>query len=83
MVLDVELTHQPGGRYVARVLLWPTVVVEAASRDEALDRIRDAIRARRQTGVEIVRVAVDEEAALQAPYAWRQHAGSFPDDELY
>jgi Asp-tRNA(Asn)/Glu-tRNA(Gln) amidotransferase A subunit family amidase len=83
MVLDIELTPQPSGRHVARVLLWPNVVVEAASRDEALDRIQDAIRTRRQAGVEIVRVAVDEDASTQATRTWRKHAGTFPDDELY
>ena len=83
MVLDIELTHQPSGRYIARVVLWPNVVVEAASRAEALDRIQDAIRERRQAGVEIVRVAVDEGTEPQATYIWRKYAGTFPDDELY
>lgn len=83
MVLDVELIHQPSGHYVARVLLWPNVIVEAPSRDEALDRIQDAIRARRQAGVEIVRVAVDEDVAARATHTWRKHAGLFPDDDLY
>jgi Asp-tRNA(Asn)/Glu-tRNA(Gln) amidotransferase A subunit family amidase len=83
MVLDVELTHQPGGRYRARVVLWPEVAVEADSRDEALDRIQDAIRARREAGVEIVQVSVDDVAQQALSGEWRRHAGAFPDDDLY
>ncbi len=81
MLFDIELTQKAPNRYVARVLLLPDVVVEAASRAEALDRIRAAIRAREKAGVEIVQVAIDDEA--RSPSTWRKHAGAFPDDELY
>ncbi len=80
MLFDIELTQKAPDRYVARALLLPDVVVEAASRAEALDRVREAIRARKQAGVEIVQVVVDDEA--RSP-SWRKHAGAFPDDELY
>jgi hypothetical protein len=81
-LFDIELTQKAPERYVARVLLLPDIVVEAASRSEALDRARAAIRARKEAGVEIVQVIVDEEA--ESPTApWRKHAGAFPDDELY
>jgi hypothetical protein len=82
MVFDVELTHPATDRYVARVLLWPDVVVEATSREAALEQIGEAIRQRRDAGVEIVRVIVDDPGSSAAP-AWRKHAGTFPEDELY
>jgi Asp-tRNA(Asn)/Glu-tRNA(Gln) amidotransferase A subunit family amidase len=81
MLFDIELTQKAPNRYVARVLLLPDVVVEATSRAEALDRVRAAIRARKKAGVEIVQVAIDDEA--RSPSTWRKHAGTFPDDELY
>jgi hypothetical protein len=56
MVFDVELTQPTADRYVARVLLWPDVVIEAPSREEALKRIGAAIRERRDAGVEIVQL---------------------------
>jgi hypothetical protein len=82
MVFDVELTHPAADRYVARVLLWPDVVVEAASREAALEQIGEAIRRRRDAGVEIVQVIVDDPISSAAP-TWRKHAGTFPEDELY
>jgi hypothetical protein len=82
MLFDIELTHKAPDHYIARVLLLPDVVVEAATRAEALDRVRAAIRARQEAGVEIVQVVVDEKAG-SAPSPWRKHAGAFPDDELY
>jgi Asp-tRNA(Asn)/Glu-tRNA(Gln) amidotransferase A subunit family amidase len=81
MLFDIELTQKAHNRYIARVLLLPDVVVEAATRAEALDRVRAAIRAREKAGVEIVQVAIDDEA--RSPSTWRKHAGEFPDDELY
>ena len=82
MLFDIEVTQKAPDRYIARVLLLPDVVVEAASRAEALDRVRAAIRARKEAGVEIVQVVVDEEAGSPS-LPWRKHAGAFPDDELY
>ena len=82
MLFDIEVTQKTPNRYVARVLLLPDVIVEAATRAEALERVRAAIHARKQAGVEIVQVAVDDET--QPPSSpWRKHAGAFPDDELY
>lgn len=82
MIVDVEVTEHPSGRVVARMLLWPDVVVEAGSRAEALAAIQAAIQARRETGIEIVQLAVDEPSSA-APGDWRKHAGAFADDELY
>ena len=50
MIIDVELTHTASDRYIARVLLWPDVVVEATSRSEALEQVSTAIRERRSSG---------------------------------
>lgn len=83
MVFDVELTHPAADRYIARVLIWPDVVVEATSREEALEQIGQAIRRRRDAGVEIVQVIVDDPAGASATSPWRRHAGTFPEDELY
>jgi predicted acetyltransferase len=82
MVFDIELTRQSADRYIARVLLLPDVVVEASSRGEALELIRTAIRERRNAGVEIVQVAIDDESHA-ASVSWRKHAGTFPDDALH
>jgi hypothetical protein len=83
MVFDVELTHPAADRYIARVLLWPDVVVEAPSREEALEQIGEAIRQRRDAGIEIVQVIVDDPVGASATSPWRKHAGTFPEDELY
>ena len=82
MVFDVELTLIEADRYRARVLLLPEITAEAASRDEALDKIRSAIVARHNAGAEIVRVAIDELTG-EITGNWRKHAGAFPDDDLY
>ena len=83
MVIDVELTHTASDRYIARVLLWPDVVVEASSRSEALEQVSTAIRERRSSGVEIVQLVLDDSSDTVRAIPWRKHAGSFPADELY
>jgi hypothetical protein len=82
MLVDVELTQRAADRFVARALLFPDLVVEAESRDAALARLRAALRARRQAGVEIVQITLDDETP-PAGGAWPTHAGAFPDDEVY
>jgi hypothetical protein len=82
LLVDVELTRRAADRYVARALLFPDLVVEAESRDAALGRLRAALRARRQAGVELVQITLDDEASPTGE-PWPSHAGAFPDDELY
>src|SRR4051812_29362586 len=83
MLIDVEITHTASDRYIARVLLWPDVVVEASSRSEALEQVSTAIRERRSSGVEIVQLVLDDSPEAVRTIPWRKHAGSFPSDELY
>jgi uncharacterized protein YoaH (UPF0181 family) len=81
MQLDVEITQPAHDRFVARVLVMPDLVVEGASRTEAIELIRDAIRMRRQAGVEIVQVNIDDDSPSGVS-SWRRHAGAFPEDKL-
>jgi hypothetical protein len=82
MIVDIELTRRTDGRYVARALHLPDVVVEAASRDAALEQMRDALVARQQSGVEIVRLDIGD--APGAPVTtWPPLSGAFPDDAVY
>ena len=82
MVIDVELTRRADGHYVARALQIPDVVIEATSRDAAIDQMRAALVARRRSGVELVQIDIGDEAAA-VPAAWPRYAGAFPDDQAY
>ncbi len=80
MIIDVELTRRDDGHYVARALQIPDVVIEATSRDAALEQMRAALVARRRSGVELVQLHIADEGEA-VPAAWPRHAGGFPDDE--
>lgn len=82
MVVDIEVTRRPDGRYVARALYIPGVIVEAASRDAVLTQMRDTLVARQQSGVEIVQLDIGEASGL-AVAAWPPLSGAFSDDEVY
>jgi hypothetical protein len=82
MIVDIELTRQTNNRYVARALQFPDLTVEAVSRDEALAQMREALLARRRAGIEIVQIAIADDAEPTLP-TWPRHAGEFPDDEAY
>jgi|GEM_PF-1799761 len=82
MVVDIEVTRRPDGRFVARALHIPGVVVEAPSRDAALEQMRDALVARQRDGVEIVRLDLGELPG-EPVTAWLPLSGAFHDDELY
>ena len=82
MVVDIEVTRRPDGRYVARALYIPGVIVEAASRDAALEQMRDALVARQRDAVEIVRLNIGEVPGPSA-VPWPPLSGAFPDDEVY
>ena len=82
MLIDVEVTQRADGRYVARALQIPDVIVEAASRDAALERMRAALLARRRAGVELVQIDIgDQDQTVSTD--WPRHAGAFPDDDTY
>ena len=82
MRIDVELTQRADGHYVARALQIPDVVIEAASRDAALEQMRAALVALRRSGVELVQIDIgDEDEGV--PAGWPRHAGAFPDDDAY
>jgi hypothetical protein len=82
MTVDIELTRRANDTYTARALQFPDVIVEAASRDSALARIREALIERRRSGAEIIQLSIDDGNAAPQP-TWPRHAGDFPDDETY
>ena len=82
MLIDVELTQRADGHYVARALQIPDVIIEAASRDMALEQMRAALVARRRSGVELVQIDIGD-ADEPVPAGWPRHAGAFPDDAAY
>ena len=82
MLIDVEVTQRADGHYVARALQIPDLVIEAASRDAALEQMRAALVARRRSGVELVQIDIGDEDE-RVPAEWPRHAGAFPDDDAY
>ena len=60
MVVDIDLTRRVDGHYVARAFYLPEIVVEAATRDAALQQMRDALLARRRAGVEVVQLDLSD-----------------------
>lgn len=82
MIIDVELTPRPDGHYIARALQIPDVVIEAPSRNAALEQLHAALIARRHAGIELVQIDLNSEGET-APDSWPRHAGAFPDDEAY
>lgn len=82
MVVDIELTRRAPDRYIARALQFPEIIIEAASREAALVRIRETLIARRRADTEMVQITIEPGDSL--PQAvWPTHAGTFPDDEVY
>lgn len=82
MLVDIEVTRRPDGQYVARALAIPGVIVEAASREAALDQMRKTLVLRQQAGVEIVRLDIGEVQGL-SNVTWPPLSGAFPNDEVY
>jgi len=78
MVFDVILLKEPNNGYLARPIMWPDVVAQGATEQEALDRvkklIRDLFSAARLVQVE---VDVPEEKVVNP---WVAKAGMFADD---
>ena len=82
MLVDIELTHRTDGHYVARTLHHPEIVVEAATREAALEQMRVILLARRQDGIEVVQLDLGD-AEISPSAAWPRHAGAFADDAAY
>ena len=73
----VEDTNSDG--YTATVLGWPSCTATGATRDEALDQLRQVIQAR-LSRVEIVPIEVD---VSENGHPLARFAGMFKDDELF
>jgi len=64
--------------YRATVLGWPNCSANGATKEEALERLREVIRTRVSEG-EIVRIDVD----LPGSHPWMKFAGMFEDDPMF
>lgn len=82
MVVDIEIMRHDHDHYVARALLFPEIIIKAASRDEAINQIREALVARQHAGAELVQITLDDDHVAPTQ-VWPVHAGAFPDDMLY
>ncbi|MBI3363029.1 MAG: hypothetical protein HY023_18150 [Chloroflexi bacterium] len=81
MTYNVLLRKRPKGGYIATALGWPEVAAEAATRAEAIDRIRKAIAGIIAQG-ELVQVEVPlPQATIQAVYA--ETFGMFRNDPTF
>src|SRR5262245_30557241 len=81
MVFDVILLKEANNGHLARPLMWPNVVAQGATEQEALDRvkklIRDTFSAARLAQVE---VGAPEEKVV---HPWVENAGLFADDATW
>ena len=82
MVIDIALTRRADGHDVARALQLSEVVVEGNSREGALSPMRQALRERREAGVELVQFDWDDLQG-EATSGWPRHSGAFPGDAAY
>lgn len=65
--------------YKATMLGWPGVAASAATREEALSRLRQILQSRLASG-EIVNLDVE---VPQSEHPWLKHAGLFADNPLF
>ncbi len=79
MTYRAVVESQRGKSYKATVLGWPECTVDAATREEALTRLREALR-QRLTEVEIVPLDID---LPENANPWLRFAGMFQDDPLF
>ena len=81
MTFDVIVLKQAENGYLARPVLWPESVVEGATKQEALERVRVQIRdLLGRTQFEQVEVEVPEQ---QKDNPWLVKAAMFADDPLW
>lgn len=78
MIFDVILLKEANNGYRARPVLWPDVVAQGTTEQEALDRVRSLIRDL-FSAARLVQVEVDvPEEKIANP--WAAKAGMFADD---
>jgi hypothetical protein len=77
MIVHIEETRRADGHYVARAFSPPSLVVEATTRDAALEQMREALLARQRAGIEVVQLDLGNLDESSAP-VWPKHAGAFP-----
>lgn len=81
MTFDVILLRKPGDGYSARPAFWPDAVVDGATEQEALQRVRTLIRdLLNQT--QLVQVEV-EATGDDTDNPWLAKAGMFSDDPTW
>src|SRR5438132_814679 len=77
MRITVLVEPMPGNGFRARGVEPFGVSAEGATRDEAIARLKDELKARLRAGGEIVSVEVAPE-----PHPLAKYAGTLPDDDL-
>ena len=68
-------------KYIARVREWPEVVIEEASREDAIRRIKADLSAYLSQPPEVIQI--DVEAAAASEHPWLQFAGMWADDPTW
>ncbi len=79
MTYSAVVENDQGRSYRATVLGWPDCTVAGATREEALAKLRAALR-RRLSEVEIVPLEID---LPENTNPWVRFAGMFQDDPLF
>ena len=79
MTYNAVVESDRGKSYRATVLGWPDCTVAGATREEALAKLREAVR-QRLTEVEIVPLEID---LPENANPWVRFAGMFENDPLF
>jgi predicted RNase H-like HicB family nuclease len=80
MTYNAVLESQQDKGYTATILGWPGCSAAGSTREEALGKVREALR-QRLSEVEIVPLEVEEPP--QSSHPWLRFAGMFRDDPLF
>jgi predicted RNase H-like HicB family nuclease len=81
MIFDVILLKEANNGYVARPILWPDVMAQGATEQEALDQVQNLIRSQLgEARLVQIRVDVPEEKSKNP---WIAKAGAFADDPTW
>ena len=83
MTYNVLVEENGGDNFQATVLGMPDCRVVAATRDQALARLQEAL-AQRLAKAEIVEVEVElPQQAVRKEHSWKRFAGMFENDPLF
>ncbi len=83
MTYNVLVEENGGDTFQATVLGLPDCRAEAATREQALAKLREAL-ARRLAKAEIVEMEVElPQQALKKEHSWKRFAGMFENDPLF